>query len=373
MNRLIIVGNGFDLAHNMKTSYYDFIFNYLTKSFITAQQQGIFDDALIEIKKNKSVNSNPSIEESSNLKSLLAYLKFQEKKGVEYIFLGNDSSNYYSSNELGNAYTLKIKSEFLNHLLIRCHDYRWVDIENEYYGKLKEILNSKESEEKTTKPLQDLNESLRLVIKLLNDYLAEQKAVGVLQDYYTLISEPIKAEDLIKPSNDSDSPPDSTLFLNFNYTNTIENYRTRKPNGQQIIYIHGKVNDKDNPIIFGFGDEHDETYVKIEAETRKGYLEYIKSFAYFKTSNYHNLIRFIESDDFQVFILGHSCGLSDRTMLKMIFEHDLCKSIKIFYHQTFKGNNHNELTQEISRHFKDKVEMRKKIVSLDRSLPMPQV
>lgn len=26
--------------------------------------------------------------------------------------------------------------------------------------------------------------------------------------------------------------------------------------------------------------------------------------------------------------MGHSCGLSDRTMLKEIFEHDNCKSIK---------------------------------------------
>ena len=29
MNRLIVIGNGFDLAHGMKTSYYDFITNYI--------------------------------------------------------------------------------------------------------------------------------------------------------------------------------------------------------------------------------------------------------------------------------------------------------------------------------------------------------
>ena len=29
MNRLIIIGNGFDLAHGLKTSYHDFILHYL--------------------------------------------------------------------------------------------------------------------------------------------------------------------------------------------------------------------------------------------------------------------------------------------------------------------------------------------------------
>jgi hypothetical protein len=99
----------------------------------------------------------------------------------------------------------------------------------------------------------------------------------------------------------------------------------------------------------------------------------MKSFGYFKTSNYHDLIRFIEADNFQVFILGHSCGLSDRTMLNMIFEHNNCKSIKIFYYGDEKSNNYAELTQEISRHFSNKGEMRKKIVPFDKSSAMPQI
>jgi hypothetical protein len=118
----------------------------------------------------------------------------------------------------------------------------------------------------------------------------------------------------------------------------------------------------------------DEDYLKMESEKWNGFFKYIKSFWYLKNSNYHNLIRFIEDDDFQVFILGHSCGLSDRTMLNMIFEHKNCKSIKIYYHEDKEGdNNFTNLTQEISRHFKNKGDMRKKIVPFDKSEPMPQV
>jgi hypothetical protein len=35
-------------------------------------------------------------------------------------------------------------------------------------------------------------------------------------------------------------------------------------------------------------------------------------------------------DSFQVLIMGHSCGLSDRTLLNIVFEHNNCRSIKVF-------------------------------------------
>jgi hypothetical protein len=177
----------------------------------------------------------------------------------------------------------------------------------------------------------------------------------------------------------SDQHPHNTLIVNFNYTTTIEQYLKKNdglpepPKLIKVNYIHGAVNSVDNPIIFGFGDELDEDYKKMELSKVNEFFEYIKSFWYFKTSNYHNLVRFIESDCYQIFILGHSCGLSDRTMLNMLFEHDNCKSIKIYYHGDKKKNNYTRLTQEISRHFKDKVALRRKIVSFDKSEPMPQV
>ena len=41
MNRLIIIGNGFDLAHGLKTSYHDFILYYLKDNCIKAIQGGL--------------------------------------------------------------------------------------------------------------------------------------------------------------------------------------------------------------------------------------------------------------------------------------------------------------------------------------------
>jgi len=369
MNRLIIVGNGFDLAHNMKTSYYDFILSYFKKSFLVAQVKGEFKDELLDIIKPIHSQTRPDINQMTNLDEFLSFREIIENNQYGY---KPQVDEYRQQQRQRQAFNLDIKSKFLNHLITKCRHHKWVDIENEYYAKLKQILESKNREETQ---LQELNESLLFLICLLNTYLAEQKMVGYQGELHSLFGEKIRMGDIINPSINLDILPSTTLLLNFNYTDTLEYYRKHTTNliNQEIIYIHGKVNDKDNPIIFGFGDEHDNDYAKLESATVKGFFNYIKSFWYFKTSNYHNLIRFIESDDFQVYILGHSCGLSDRTMLKMIFEHNNCKSIKIFYHETKHGNNYTELTQEISRHFKDKGEMRKKIVSFDKSSPMPQV
>ena len=52
MNRLIIVGNGFDLAHGMKTSYHDFILSYFKKLLRIADRPTGYRDEFIELTRN---------------------------------------------------------------------------------------------------------------------------------------------------------------------------------------------------------------------------------------------------------------------------------------------------------------------------------
>ncbi len=118
----------------------------------------------------------------------------------------------------------------------------------------------------------------------------------------------------------------------------------------------------------------DDDYKKIENLEGTDYLKNFKSFQYLQNSNYNDLLRFINSEKFQVVILGHSCGVSDRTLLNTIFEHTNCRSIKVFYHRKDDGSdNYTELIQNISRHFKDKKMMREKIVNKTLCKPMPQI
>jgi hypothetical protein len=222
----------------------------------------------------------------------------------------------------------------------------------------------------------------------LEEYLTTIQTNSFNDEYNDIFRSPILKSEIYSTKNDLiDLPieshvPNSTMVLNFNYTNTIENYIDYFPDefskkfshNVNINYIHGQLNNIDNPIIFGFGDELDSLYKDLESKNINDYFKFIKSFWYFKTQNYRNLTRFIESDNYQVLILGHSCGLSDRTMLNMIFENTSCKSIKIYAHKKDNGStNYETMTHEISRHFGDKRMFRNLMVSENPKNTMPQL
>ena len=76
-----------------------------------------------------------------------------------------------------------------------------------------------------------------------------------------------------------------------------------------------------NHIIFGYGDEMDDDYKTISKLNDNDYLTNIKSIRYLETDKYRQLLRFINSDYYQIYIMGHSCGNSDRTLLNTLFEH----------------------------------------------------
>ncbi|MGS0525426.1 AbiH family protein [Zobellia nedashkovskayae] len=163
---------------------------------------------------------------------------------------------------------------------------------------------------------------------------------------------------------EQDKLPDNLYFLNFNYTKTFEDYFRicKKHIPSSFNYIHGNLTSEYGHPIFGFGDEFDKKYLEFEDEKNNELFKHIKSFEYLKSKNFYELTRFIEANDFQVYIYGHSCGISDRTMLNQIFEHENCKSIKIFFYQiNLLSHYFTDKTYEISRHFKDKTMLRKKI------------
>jgi hypothetical protein len=170
--------------------------------------------------------------------------------------------------------------------------------------------------------------------------------------------------------------PKHILFLNFNYTDTESKYSKYKymvntyfssielKIEKEIIHIHGDLKNDDNPIIFGYGDEIGKEYLKIENLKDNEYLANIKSIKYLETDNYKKLLNFINSDNYQIFVFGHSCGTSDRTLLNTLFEHENCASIKVFYHKKEDGtDNYSDVVRNISRNFTNKMVMRDKVVN----------
>jgi hypothetical protein len=254
-------------------------------------------------------------------------------------------------------------------------NYNWVDFEIEYF---KELTRIKAKGLNVDRYIKELNIHFDNFKTLLENYLKEQQ--DLLSNSFDRSSLcDCFCEDILDVDVDVKTigthPPKRLLFINFNYTNTLEPYveECRKRILSDINYIHGSVNNENNPPIFGFGDEFDKRFKEFEDEGNNELFKHIKSFGYLKTSNYSNLTRFLEIEPFQVQVYGHSCGLSDRTMFKEIFEHQNCLSIKLFYHQKEDcSDDYTEKTYELYRHFSDKNSMRKKIVDKQKSRAMPQ-
>lgn len=356
MNDLYLIGNGFDLAHGLKTSYNDFLLWYLNESLKNLWEFNYFEDDLMKIDRKGSSHQIPS-----NFKSISELIRWSDE----------------------HHYSITPNHDFFKKIVKNYRDYKWVDIEYEYYMSLVEIFRGMEKANvlrsdfhfSQVKPLNDCFEAIK---KKLVEYLISVKISYDLKNKQ--IEEILFEETGIYQMEKTiermvGQQKEEKLFVCFNYTQTMEVYLRNSTFENSIIYIHGELKDVYNPTIFGYGDEIDSHYEKIENLNNNDFLKNIKSFSYFKTDNYQRVMRFIESNGFTVKILGHSCGLSDRILLNTIFENENCKAIKIFhYEKSPSENDYFEKTQDISRHFKasKKDEMRLKIVPFNRYSKMPQ-
>lgn len=404
MNRLILIGNGFDLAHGLKTSYKDFIFWYLDECFNKAgafRIGNIYEDEFIKV----SVQDVYLVGDLARKAGDKGISKFLYDNGLlsKYLNVGKFIKNFSASNGSDNqlyerykdvlnlvAHDVKFKSSFFKKIVDTCLECGWVDIEQEYFNALKKFNDKDNSHDPDY--VRTLNKNFEYLKNKLEEYLTQNDNCNLqihnkillallskfnVSDFDTTINrESIIQDQLMEIANDVND--DCAYVLNFNYTSTFDKYiKKLMDNGRykdiNVNHIHGQLNNPNNPIIFGFGDEHDKEYLFFEEYNNNSLFEHVKSYHYLKTPNYRNLIRFLNEDSYQVFVLGHSCGLSDRTMFKEIFDHDNCKSVRIFHYTNSEGkNDFFDKTINLGRHFTDKGRMRKLIVNFNEADAIPQ-
>ena len=367
-NRIILIGNGFDLALGLKTSYQDFIIWYIKELFkgsIKSNKQivqknfktkyKIFDDELASVYMSNHYNNYDDI--LSIIDSLDSYDSVLSIINVRKIF------------------TLDIKS-LLFKSIHNSSISGWVDIESIYYKLLTQYIDNNKAVIKLNNDLNFIKLKLEEYLNTinLNDVLSNDNRKLFVHQFYDGIS----TSDVIDAKTEEFISRESIYCLNFNYTSSlkkvIESVEIKGTIPFQVNHIHGLLNSVNEKIIFGFGDEMDKDYKNIENLNDNMYFEHIKSFNYFKNNNYRNLLSYLDSNDYQVCIYGHSCGLSDRVMLNEIFEHDNCKSIKIYFYENENGeNDFTNKTMEISRHFNSNKLMRRKIVDFNPTNKIPQL
>lgn len=420
INRIVIVGNGFDLAHNLETRYSNFIDWYWDKWFNKLKfcELNTYTD---------NYNFYSFKDKGYNWKDHWALnLKGQKNpwdvKGREFYDFIKQHKNFY---------TIKL-SPFMENICESIETKGWVDIEYEYY----KVLNN----ECLDKP-ENLNNELQTITNYLIEYLKRiQDSINdkiINNNLKRKILAPIKANEVaissrsylidlicfrikfnnvrysedelitigdnieynkntnnithitnfinsiknqisnkdysvIKNAISNNKIPDDILYpnklmlLNFNYTNTADLYIPTDERYKHLFYInhiHGDLSNSKS-IIFGYGDELDDNYKKIVKLNNNEHLKNIKSIKYLEEDNYRKILEFIESAPYQIYIMGHSCGNSDRTLLNTLFEHKNCISIKPFYYVKENGeNNYLDLIQNISRNFTDMKLMRDRVVN----------
>ena len=400
MNRIILIGNGFDLAHGLPTRYEDFINWYWEKRVdsFTGNLTPISEDCLCSIKITSDNYNRYWNVFASNLPRYI-----NKPSGKEVIdSIANDSESFEF-----------LLSPFFKNICTCIETKGWVDIEKEYYDLLRNAIVNPDNCNYT---ISEINKQLHYIQGLLAQYLSSIKtenitcnaeiqrciygtickddiSISQLQVYYDYVDYLIQQGNVYQQllckygfeSSDrhfmaenikqlrkkfSDSSGIEEIYLNFNYTGVADKYGYLKV--ASINHIHGDLNNL-NSIILGYGDELDEDYRDFLKQSDSECLRNIKSIKYLESGKYRNLLQFIESAPYQVYIMGHSCGNSDRTLLNTLFEHKNCVSIKPYYYQKDDGSdNYLEIAQNICRNFTDMKLMRDRVVNKMFCEPLPQ-
>jgi len=411
MNRLVLIGNGFDLAHGLKTSYADFIDWYWAKRYkeLLETHNNVSEDCLLTIQYQERSAISTYIE--NQVRYNLIFQGLTTKGKIDWI-IGN-VDEFYSK-----------PSPLFKRILLGLNSKTWGGIEQDYYDILKEYAFRDPNVYPTEPPIKALNQQLRFLQQLLVEYLQDeaQKKITKIPSIEKAIFAPINTKDVsvfqleqmkehvtywlnegydylldkeqrfgfvpnehmdelelykVKPWSKklNDYPqltrlPNRILLLNFNYTHTPRMYFHNDV--MDYISIHGNL-EAPKSVIFGYGDELDDKFKELKAHKNNACLSHVKSIRYLEAPNYRQMLSFIESEPFQVLIMGHSCGNSDRTLLNTIFEHPNCVSIKPYYYITDKEkgtDNYTELVQHISRNFTDMKLMRDRVVNKTQCEPL---
>ena len=376
MNDIIILGNGFDLAHGLATGYKDYVKEMIIDSSRLLNPAPIYPDSPFRLKYYPS----PFNYEGGPVGPYL----YNQKDG-------NELAQLYLRVA---GYDRRISSDFIKRIIEDFGNKGWVDLEDAYFSSLPRITPQGKYDKKD---VEALNEQMKRLGESLCKYLDTLERPAPSEDIRTLF-EQIKKEQIGRAwkqarnynfariagtrvyAEQMEERLSGITVLTFNYTDTCEvlykdvltikvkDVSNRSLVGElkddippTFIHIHGSLKEED--IVLGYGDETTDKFRELEDANDNELTKYFKSFYYMQNPRYRQFFEVLERGPFRLHLMGHSCGLSDRVLLSSIFNHPNLEDVRIYYHD--RGENENDyfqLCQNISRHFHDKHAMRRKIL-----------
>lgn len=329
---ILIIGNGFDLAHGFPTRYKNFL------NFIN------------EVKEYCEKFKFPKVPISDEDKKDKDYFDFLIELDI------NDNFKYIEE-----VYELSCDNhwfKYFNHIFNENSYYlgdTWIDFENEISRAISHITSNNIDKKAITKKNSsfEVNERLFYFVRAIDrtDILDEDNIKGICFNKYVELKK-ILLKDLnalirsleiylciyvnnIKPNKritEFNNINSIDAVLTFNYTNTYERlYGNDNPN-TKYHYIHGKAN-KNNTVdscqlVLGINEYSDTT-----DDNNTEFIQYEKFFQRIYKRNGCEYTKWIEneSEEYKIYIYGHSLDSTDADVLNEFIKLTNC-TITIFYY-----------------------------------------
>jgi len=362
-NRIILVGNGFDLAHNFKTGFCHFA-DYFIDNIVVPEiiQFANYENDKLDILSETFKNEY--------LKKVNAIHNLNDNFGKIYLIIIQnkiEERNIKLSNFLKSDYNF-LKSVLKNKLFSKLYQktgHNWFDIENSYFNSLKSLKNRIGNSGFPFKKVEliELNQNFQEIKKYFIKYLNTieiQFNQDIEKSFFPLIRLNLY----------------NIYVINFNYTSSVHQYIGESEN-VKINHIHGNL--KDGHIIFGYGNDEDQDYLDIKNTGIDEFLEFFKTFDYMTNENYMNIYSdaLEKFEDYDVEIIGHSLGLTDKTLLSEIFNSPKCKKIYLNKRKDFADSpekefiDYRKLLYASSRIITNEKELRKKVINYKNASYFP--
>jgi hypothetical protein len=351
VNKIILIGNGFDIAHGLPTTYLNFL-DFVRDSIVQKIQ-------LDTSSYRHEILGKPRGQDSSFIHKL-------DENGKEDPWIGavinqNSHKIELKTNPHGSNNSIYYKSLFSDKTI----NGHWSDLEYHYF----KTLNKNSGKPKAVAIINEEFEHLKTLLYLYLKNEVESK-IGKQDEF--IISDKHSIFDMLSEGH-NDFIFHKHFFVNFNYTSKILNQYIswlRQSKGQEnipsAVNIHGDLTNSSNPIIFGYGDDNSEEYKNLQNLKQNSLLQNFKTFQYLRSSRYKQVLSLLETDEeLYVQIIGHSCDTTDKALLKTIFQHPNVKFIEGTYYES--EGRYFEKLYNISRIFDDTSLMRQKIIPLEQS------
>ncbi|MEE3348553.1 MAG: AbiH family protein [Candidatus Gastranaerophilaceae bacterium] len=307
---ILILGNGFDLAHDLETRYGNFL-EYCKKKYSTTKNVGgndsnnfLFENVWVKHFLNKTLEGDKWIDLENEI-----YEVIKKLSRLPYF---KSKNAYYMSEE----YLFVLPKYYSN--------FNFEEINNFFIARNSHILADSDIIIKINEFINFLYNQLRDFINEFEKYLKEVELPKIDKNNpkYKFSLAKNKQKEMVR----------DVFILNFNYTNIFEELYANDQNNKYIIkkpvYIHGKINE--NNMILGTKSYSNES-ISVEFNIFK---KHHQRHRYGTIEAYQKLLNIIKLCQQQInfHIIGHSLDSSDRELLKHILTKNPNSTINIYYH-----------------------------------------